>query len=179
MTITATLLNYFHICPRKAWLHQQGLRMEQESEAAAVGKVIDRGSYSREKKAIDLQAELPGGIRLAGKVDWVNLRQGVLHETKKGKACEEAHLWQLRFYLWLLRLCGVKGTDANSSGFTGMLNYPTLRKTIAVTLEEKEARELNQQVRKLQTLLAMDLPPPTLMNRSFCRKCAFEELCFG
>lgn len=179
MTITATLLNYFHICPRKAWLHQQGLRMEQESEAVAIGKVIDRDSYSREKKAIDLQAELPGGIRLVGKVDWINLRQGVLHETKKGKACEEAHLWQVRFYLWLLRLCEVQGIVDDPDGFTGMLNYPTLRKTIPVSLDEENARHLQDQVLQLYNLLKNDAPPHRLENRSFCRKCAFEELCFG
>jgi CRISPR-associated exonuclease Cas4 len=175
--MNATLINYAHICRRKAWLHRHGLRMEQESEAVQLGRLVDERSYGRERKGLDLLATLPDGTQLTGKVDWANLREGVLHETKKGKACEEAHIWQVRFYLWLLRLCEVVGPDGQA--FTGVLNYPRLRRTEKVVLLETHERELAELVAELSKMLRQDQPPPRIAQRTFCRKCAFEEMCFG
>ncbi|MEM6264951.1 MAG: CRISPR-associated protein Cas4 [Bacteroidota bacterium] len=175
--MNATILAYSRICPRKAWLHYHGVRMEHESEAVQIGRLIDEQSYAREKKGIDLQAELPDGTVLTGKVDWANFREGILHETKKGKACEEAHIWQVQFYLWLLRLCEV--TQPNGVPYTGMLNYPRLKQKVVVELCEADERTLMAQVQSLKTLLANDTPPDRITRRSFCKKCAFEELCYG
>lgn len=175
--ITGMLLGYSLICPRKAWLSQRGLWMEQESEAVQIGRLIDQTSYSRAPKQLDLEAELSDGTRLIGRVDWAELREGVLHETKKGKACEEAHRWQLRFYLWLLRLCGVNRTDGQP--FTGMLNYPRLRRTERVGFESQHEEDLSRKVHELTAILQADHPPERCSRRSFCKQCAFEELCYG
>ena len=171
------LVGYYLICPRKAWLSLHGLWMEQESDDVALGRLLDQGSYARRKKHLTLEAEAPDGTRLAGRVDTANLREGVLHETKKGRACEEAHVWQLRFYLWLLRLGGV--TRAGGRPFTGRLDYPKLRRTEDVRLEPEHERRLAEIVADLRRLAAEPHPPERLGRRAFCRKCAFEELCYG
>ena len=175
--MTATLLTYSLICPRKAWLHHHGLRMEQESEAVQLGRLLEERHYQRAPKALELEAELPDGTKLRGKVDWANLSGGVLHETKLGRACEEAHVWQVRFYLWLLALCGVKRSDGQA--YTGMLNYPKLRKTLAVELRSEHQADLKRRVVHLQAVLSQGSPPDRISKRSFCRKCAFEEMCYG
>ncbi|MEO1452148.1 MAG: Dna2/Cas4 domain-containing protein, partial [Bacteroidota bacterium] len=131
----------------------------------------------RATKALDLAAELPDGTQLTGKVDWVNLRDGILHETKYGRACEDAHLWQVRFYLWLLKRCEVRRPDGQP--FTGMLNYPKIRRTEPVSLQPEHESALLAQVEELQQQLHHDLPPPRISRRTFCRKCAFEEMCYG
>lgn len=177
MPITATLLAYHLICPRKAWLHHHGIRLEHESEAVQLGKLLDSQSYRRKPKGLTLQAELPSGIRLSGKLDWVNLRDGVLHEVKKGRACEDAHRWQVRFYLWLLRLCEVQAPSGQD--WEGQLNYPQLRQTEAVELLPEHEAQLGQEVAALSQTLAQEEPPEGITRRSFCRKCAFEEWCYG
>ncbi len=176
------LIGYYLICPRKAWLSQQGLWMEQESEAVALGRLLDESSYGRSDKHITLHAELPPNgeapaVALVGKVDRANLSQGVLHETKKGRACEDAHIWQVRFYLWLLRLNNVRRAD--NRFFTGQLDYPALRRTEAVTLDDEGITFLIKTVRQITELFPQPTPPPRITRRAFCRKCAFEELCYG
>ena len=175
--LTATLFNYHLICSRKSWLHHHGIRMEQESEAVALGKLLDESSYGREKKQIRVEAESPQGIPLVGLIDRANLRDGVLHETKKGRACEEAHVWQVRFYLWLLALNNVRRADGQA--FSGQIDYPALRRTEDVTLTAEHERQLAQWTTELQRVLLQPMPPPRISQRKFCRKCAFEELCYG
>ncbi len=171
------LVGYYLICPRKAWLSMRGLWMEQESEAVALGRLVGEGSYAREKKEIMLYATAPCGTPLVGKIDWARLDEGTLHETKKGRACEDAHTWQLRFYLWLLKLSGA--TRAGGQPFRGVLNYPKLRRTEPVALEAAHEARLAEIVRALARLVAQDAPPPRLDTRAFCRRCAFEELCYA
>ena len=100
------LVGYYLLCERKAWLSMRGLWMEQESSRVALGRLAGESSYERKKKELMLTAEAPDGTPLAGKIDWADLEGGVLHETKLSRSAEEAHRWQLRFYLWLLKLNG-------------------------------------------------------------------------
>ena len=171
------LVGYYVLCPRKAWLSMNGLWMEQESTTVALGRQIDEDSYEREQKEIMLTAEAPDGTPLIGKVDWASLDAGVLHETKKSASAEEAHRWQLRFYLWLLSLNGVTGPDGER--FQGELNYPRKRRTEEVRLEDTHTDRLQQIVAALRELLEKPTPPPRREASAFCRKCAFEELCYG
>lgn len=171
------LVGYYVLCPRKAWLSMNGLWMEQESTTVALGRQIDENSYERERKEIRLAAESPNGIPLVGKVDWARLDAGVLHETKKSASAEEAHTWQLRFYLWLLALNEVTGPEGER--FTGELNYPKQRRTESVVLGEAHVGRLQDIVQSLAVLSRQETPPARREERSFCKKCAFEELCYG
>jgi len=177
LRIGGMLIGYYVICPRKAWLSMRGIWMEQESDTVALGRLLDEGSYQRADKHIELDAEAPDGTALVGKIDRANLREGVLHETKKGRSCEEAHYWQLRFYLWMLRRNGV--TRADGSPFRGQLDYPLLRRTETVTLDPDHETVLTAYVRAIRELGGQETPPARLVKRSFCAKCAFEELCYA
>lgn len=176
-TITGTIFSYFLICPRKAWLHHKGICMEQESEDVALGKLLDETSYRRSEKHLDLYASAPGNIPLVGKIDRAMLKEGVLHETKKGRSCKEAHQWQVRFYLWLLKLNGVSGPG--DTPFRGQIDYPALRRSEPVELSEAHEQDFSLMLKELCQLIASDHPPARLEKRSFCKKCAFEELCYG
>jgi len=175
--IGGMLIGYYLICPRKAWLSLRGIWMEQESEAVALGRLLDAHSYTRAQKHVHVEAQAPDGTPLTGKIDWADVKGGVLHETKKGRACEDAHRWQLRFYLWLLRLNGV--ARPGGEPLTGQLNYPALRRTEAVILTAADEQFLTQVVGEIRQLSARLHPPERITRRSFCRKCAFEELCYG
>lgn len=171
------LVGYYVLCPRKAWLSMRGLWMEQESDAVAIGRLIDQTSYGRKKKHLDLEAEAPDGTHLVGRLDWADLREGTLHETKKSRAVEEAHRWQVRFYLWLLKRCGV--TRADGTPFAGCLNYPRLRRTEPVELLPEHEARLAEIVSQIRELAGQPKPPARIDKRAFCRKCAFEELCYS
>lgn len=151
--------------------------MEQESDMVALGRLLDEVSYPRDEKQLQIEAEAPDGTALVGKIDRMKLKQGVLHETKKSRSCEEAHIWQVRFYLWLLYRNGVKRSDG--SPFTGQLDYPLLKRTENVVLEAAHVAELEHTVKALCELARREAPPLALTKRDFCRKCSFEELCFG
>jgi CRISPR-associated exonuclease Cas4 len=176
LRVGGMLIGYYTLCPRKAWQSMRGLWMEQESDAVAIGRLIGQTSYGRERKEIDLAATAPDGTALVARIDWANLREGVLHETKKGRSAEDAHRWQLKFYLWLLKLCGV--TRSDGTPFTGMLDYPALKRTEAVELTPDDEARLAEMVAALRRLAEQPTPPPRITRRRFCRACAFEELCY-
>jgi CRISPR-associated exonuclease Cas4 len=48
-----------------------------------------------------------------------------------------------------------------------------------VRLEPEHIAALTETVRAIREIAAQDVPPPRLTKRSFCAKCAFEELCYG
>lgn len=182
LRVGGMLIGYYVLCPRKAWLSMRGIWMEQESDTVALGRLLDEHSFDRSEKHLTIEAESPDGVSLVGKIDRANLREGVLHETKKGRSCEDAHYWQLRFYLWMLRLNradepGV--TRANGKPFSGQLDYPLLRRTEAVTLDHDHEITLASYTRNLRDLSEQETPPNRLTKRSFCAKCAYEELCYG
>ena len=177
LSVTGTLVNYFVLCRRKVWLAVHGLWMEQESEAVALGRLLDETSYAEELRHVNVEVEGPEGVRLAGRIDWTELRDGVLHETKRSPTALEAHRWQLRFYLWLLKLQGV--FRKNGQPFVGQLNFPRQRRTETVTLTAADERRLREMVQDIRQIAAQAAPPPRLENRRFCKKCAYEELCFG
>lgn len=45
MNINATLINYYHICYRKLWLHANGITMEHTSDIVYEGKLIGEDTY--------------------------------------------------------------------------------------------------------------------------------------
>ena len=171
------LVGYHAVCPRKAWYSMRGLWMEQESEAVALGRLIDETSYARRKRPALIEAEAPDGTSLVAKLDGVDLRAGVLHETKKGRSEEAAHKLQVRFYLWVLKRAGVTRSDGRP--LRGQLDYPALRRTEPVTLDPEHEAELEQTVAALTALAREEAPPPRHPRRAFCRRCAFEALCYA
>lgn len=171
------LVGYHAVCPRKAWLSLHGLAMEQESDAVALGRLLDRTSYPRRRRPDVITAEAPDGTPLVAKIDGVDLRAGVLHETKKGRSEEDAHRLQVRFYLWVLALGGV--TRADGTPLTGQLDYPALRRTEPVSLGAEHEAELALTVAALASLARQPDPPERHPRRTFCRRCAFEDLCYA
>jgi CRISPR-associated exonuclease Cas4 len=172
--IGGMLVGYYAICPRKAWLVLQGISMEQESEQVALGRVLDDTSYRREQKGIDLAFLRDDGIELVGRVDWADLRRGVLHETKKSRSMDDAHRLQLCYYLWLLELCGVEAEPGQP--YTGVLDYPLLRRSEEVVLDSSTRSVLEGIVLELRALRSAPIPD-LAASPKLCRKCAFNDLC--
>lgn len=159
--ITGVMVYYYFICKRKLWYFSNDLNMELNSELVGMGKLIDENSYEREKKSI-LIDEM---INIDFLKDWK-----VIHEVKKSNKLDEASKWQLKYYIWVLRS---KSVDIEK----GILDYPKLRKREEIFLTRGEEEELMEVLEKIKNTIRMNLPPPTI-NKPFCKKCAYYELCY-
>jgi CRISPR-associated exonuclease Cas4 len=164
MNINATLINLYHVCKREMWLHAHGIRMEHTSDTVAEGKLIGETSYP---KRAAKYTELDLGV---AKIDFYDEKNRVVHEIKKSNKVEKAHEWQVKYYLLLLYRAGI--TDA-----TGILEYPKLRETKKVVLEQHDMEALKEAEKDIEAIVARDKPPERI-RKSFCRKCSYFDLCW-
>ena len=173
MNITATHINYYHICHRKLWLFSNGIAMEHTSETVAEGKLLHKNSYPQRAKKyreIDLSFTLNNKIDLYGKLDFYTSKEKVIHETKHSNKMEEAHEWQVKFYIYLLELNGIKGA-------TAILEYPKLRitKEVSISIVDKEyLLVMFIEITQLMESKAF----PLRINSKICKSCSYYEFCY-
>lgn len=161
LSYTGTQVNYFIVCPRKLWLFSHDVTMEHTSELVELGQLLHESSYAREHKEIQIE-------RI--KIDFSG-KEGVIHEIKKGRSLEEAHRYQLLYYLYYLKQTGV---DA----IKGEIDYPKLRKKVIVELTPEAERELEGILKNIKGVLTQTQPPPRIDKLSICKKCSYYELCY-
>jgi CRISPR-associated exonuclease Cas4 len=161
-TYTGTHINYYFVCKRKLWLFAHDISMEHTSDAVMIGKLVDESTYQREEKAIDIEDAIV--------IDWIDERTGILHEVKKSDKMEEAHAWQVLYYLWYLKQKGV-------GGLKGEIDYPKLKQKTSVELTPQREEELTRILSDIGSVV--DLPqPPERINKKFCKTCSYFELCW-
>ncbi len=172
MNINATLINLYRVCPRECWLHANGIRMEHTSEVVADGKLLHETSYAdRSAKHSELSVEASIDSKsLYGKIDFYDAKRKIIHETKRSDKVEDAHIWQVKFYLWLLQLNGIEGAK-------GVIDYPIFRQTEEVFLSESDIKTLKRFVNEIYELLQSD-QCPTVINAKICKSCSYYELCY-
>ena len=164
MHITGTQMAYLHLCHRKLWLFAHGLSMEHSSSLVAEGKLIDQFSYPKRAKRWQ-QLELEGI-----KIDHYDAQLGVVREVKKSNKREEAHLAQLKYYLFVLERLGIAVRH-------GLLEYPKLRLTEEVWLSEEDRSNIPLWEQQAREVIAQENCPP-LLRKSLCKRCAYYDFCF-
>jgi CRISPR-associated exonuclease Cas4 len=137
--------------------------MESTSDLVYEGKLIHEDSYPQrsdkyEEIAID-------GI----KVDFYDAKNKVIHEIKKSNKVEKAHEWQLKYYIYVFERNGIEGV-------TGVLEYPTLRKTEKVILSDVDRDMIREMESDIQQIIESDECPP-LERKGICRNCSYFEFC--
>lgn len=171
--INATCVSYFFSCHRKLWLFANGINMEHTSALVADGKLLHDTTYSNRPASaseIILSFELDGGITLSGRIDFFDEKERCVFETKRSDSMEEAHEWQVKFYLWLLALNGIDGAYAK-------ITYPKVRQTHTVPLLPGDIPTLEQCVKKIATIVLMrDCPPKHTLP--ICQRCAYFDFCY-
>ena len=164
MQITGTHFNYYQICHRKLWLFANGIQMEQTSETVQDGKLIHESSYAdRASKYKEIEMN---GI----KIDYFDPDSNIVHEIKRAKSVEQAHVWQLKFYLYKLLKAGVEAS--------GLLEYPKLRKKDEVILEDDDIDKIEEMEYEIETIINQEQAPDKLTKISFCKKCAYYDFCW-
>ena len=159
LVYTGTQVNYYFVCKRKLWLFSRNFEMEHSSDLVLLGKILHESSYPRKTKEIDL-----GPI----KIDF--LAKGCeVHDIKRSKRIEEAHVYQMLYYLsWLRR----KGVFAK-----GIIDYPLLRRRQAIELTGEKEKEIELVLEGIKQTLSNPTPPAT-EKKPYCKKCSYYELCW-
>ncbi|MBK8518999.1 MAG: CRISPR-associated protein Cas4 [Saprospiraceae bacterium] len=164
MTITATHINYYHICHRKLWLFAHGINMEHTSDTVTEGKLIGENTYTdRAAKYTELQLE---GV----KIDYYDAKNKVVHEIKKSDKMEAAHEAQVKYYLYKLKQYGIDGA-------TGVLEYPTLRHTSQIVLTDEDIEAIQQWETDILSIITHEDMPPVI-NTPVCKRCSYYEFCY-
>ena len=134
--------------------------MEKNSDAVAIGKTIDESSYSRNEKHIQIDETI--------NIDFIK-NKGVIHEVKKSNKIEEASIWQVKYYLYYLEKLGV-------ASLKGKLDYPLLKRTVDIELQEEDRTNLEEILEKINLILDSDIPSLP-RKKSLCKQCAYMDLC--
>ncbi len=163
MNVTGTLVWYYAICPRQAWLMAHQMEPEREFELLVEGRLNQQEHYERSMREL----ELPGI-----KLDRVR-REGeelVVSEVKKSSRYLPAARLQVGYYLLRLR---EEGLEARGEILVPKERY---REDVELTGELEEG--VREVVEHLERLLERQLPPPA-ERILYCRKCAYAEFCWS
>ena len=165
MLTTGTHFNYYLICQRKLWLFANGIQMENTSDLVYEGKLLHETSYPR-------RAEKYQEIELDGiKIDYYDPRNKVIHEIKKSDKHEEAHEWQVKYYLYVLEQNGVVGA-------TGLLEYPKLHKINEVLLTTPDREAIREMITDIGKIVHQELCPERI-QKSQCKNCSYFDFCWS
>jgi len=162
---TGTHFNYYMVCHRKLWLFASGMQMEHTSELVEMGKLIHETSYPQRSEKYS-EVELDGV-----KIDYYDARNKVVHEVKKSDSHEEAHEWQVKYYIYVLERNGIEGA-------TGILEYPKLRETSEVILSDVDRDKIREFEKDIERIVASDACPEKLGQKQ-CRHCSYFDFCWS
>jgi len=165
MHVTGTHFNYYQICHRKLWLFASNIQMEHTSDLVYEGKLIHESSYeNRGEKYSELDVD---GI----KIDFFDAKNKIVHEVKKSDKREQAHLLQLKYYLYILEKNGI-------SPVSGILEYPKLRQREEVLLSSVDIEEIELMKTRIAEITLSDIAPARLPV-SQCRNCSYFDFCWS
>ena len=159
LVFTGSQVNYFFVCWRKLWFFSRHLDLEADSDLVLLGKLLHETGYPRKFKEVSI-----GRV----KIDFLE-HGGEIHEVKRSRRMEKAHLFQLLYYLYYLKKLGVKAH--------GVLHYPLLKKTVKVELSEDREKEVETVLENMKHVISRNEPPPA-EKKPYCKKCSYYELCW-
>jgi CRISPR-associated exonuclease Cas4 len=173
--ITATHVNYYHVCPRKLWLFSHAIQMEHTSDLVTEGKLIGESTYpQRAERYTEVEFSLSFGEGRGGasiKIDFYDAKQKVVHEIKKSAKIEDAHRAQVKYYLWILERNGIEGA-------TGILEYPKQRHTEGVTLEIEDRGLIEGWLEDIRQIVEKEVCPKVI-DKPVCKNCSYYEFCYA
>lgn len=159
-----TQVAYYIVCQRKLWLFTWGLAFENESDYVQLGKLLDETSFQREERD-DFTYE-PVNI------DFFRAEDGlVVHEVKHSKALEEAHISQVKYYIYYLKNKGIKVSH-------GIIHYPKAKRIQRVDFEQKDEELIEFALKNIDRVIHLP-SPPAVINKPYCKKCAYWEYCYA
>lgn len=161
--ITGTQVAYYIVCKRKLWLFSHQIQMEGFSNDVLIGKIISEESFKREKyKEIDIESLKIDYLKIGDKI--------IVNEIKKSKKLEESHIWQVKYYIYMLRNLGLNCSY-------GIIHYPKLFKKLKVEYKEEDSIKIEEAIVKIKEIINTQ-KPPEIINKPYCKRCSYFELCY-
>jgi len=165
MQITGSHFNYYFTCKRELWLFANGINMEHTSELVEMGKLIHETSYPQRSEKYS-EVELDGV-----KIDYYDAKNKVVHEIKKSDSHEDAHEWQVKYYIYVLERNDITGA-------TGILEYPKMRETREVLLSDTDREAIVRFEKDIEQIIASEICPDKLQQNR-CRHCSYFDFCWS
>jgi CRISPR-associated exonuclease Cas4 len=165
MQITGTHINYYFSCHRQLWLFANNIQMEHTSDSVYEGKLIHETSYPQRSTRYE-EIEI-GGI----KIDFYDAKNKTIHEIKKSPKLREAHIWQLKYYIYVFNEMGVDGV-------TGILEYPKERKTEEVYLSSIDIDRIIEIEIEIKKIINSE-NAPNKIQKTRCNNCSYYDFCFA
>jgi len=164
MMLNGSHIAYYHICRRKLWMYSQGVWMEDNSELVLEGRLLHETAYpERADRYREVEVE-------SIKIDHYDPTEGAVREIKKSDKLEEAHIAQLKYYLYVLERNGIAANY-------GVLEYPSLRKTKRIELSDDDRRLIPEWERDIEAIIGQTICPPVI-RKPFCKHCSYYEFCY-
>jgi len=139
--------------------------MDLTSDTVAMGKFISESTYERQNHEIHIVDDEDDIV-----LDFYDGQKKVIHEVKKSDKMEETHIWQVKFYISILEKNGIEGV-------TGEIDYPKLRQKVKVELTAQDKVELSKIRMAIKNIIEYERPPEVI-NKPFCKHCAYYDLCY-
>jgi len=161
--VSGTYVWYYIICKREVWLMSRSIEPEQEYHSIDIGRFIHENTYSRNKKEIKFEGS---------NFDLMKNKDGkiIVGEIKKSSRNLESAKMQLLFYLYELEKSGIYAS--------GQLLIPEEKIKIDISLDEDSRKQIENIISDITIMVNNQLPPPPKKS-SFCRSCAYAELCWA
>ncbi len=164
MQVTGTHIHYYFNCHRQLWLFANGINMEHTSDTVYEGKLIHETSYSERSERYKEVSIGPV------KIDYFDQKNKVIHEIKKSSKLYRSHVWQVKYYIYILEQAGIEGV-------TGILEYPKERKTEEVYLSEPDREYLKELIEKIEQLIHSETCPHSI-KKPKCKNCSYYDFCY-
>jgi len=161
---TGVQINYFIHCKTQLWYFSHHITQEQESELVVLGKILHETTFKNVKKDILIDQQIS--------IDFIKRGdQIVLHDVKKSDKFQDAHYYQMLYYLYYLK--HEKGIEHAE----GIINYPSERKIVKVKLTPEKELELVNIFQRIKEIISLPQPPKP-EKKKYCRKCSYFEFCW-
>ncbi len=160
MKITGVMINYYFVCHRKLWYFVKQINMESSNENVQIGKIIDEQSYGRQKHSILIDEYM----NIDFLKDW-----RIVHEVKKSDKLKESSEWQLKYYIKELR-------DREVDIEYGVIDYPKHKKRDIVYVDDDDIEKLNNIIYDIEQICIGEIPK--LNKKTYCKSCAYYDLCY-
>lgn len=139
--------------------------MEHQSSLVSEGRLIGETTYcQRPSKYTEV-------IVGPCKIDYYDIKVGEIHEVKKSDKMEEAHIAQVKYYLWTLEQHGMNAVR-------GVIEYPKLRSKTEVLLTDEDRAEFPKIIKEVENIVARN-ECPVVINSKVCKKCSYEDFCYA
>lgn len=164
LKFSGLLYQYYKICKRKLWLFFKGIRFAQYCDDVIIGRELAKSSLRGKKGELKINEQIS--------IDRIDLKRRVIYEIKKSSAGREAHILQVKYYLYYLFKMGLPG-------FSGVITYPReFHRLVVHPLLDQEIQEFESIFKEIDDI-CNSLVPPMVVSSKYCRGCSYREFCYS